>query len=186
MISFDGTTSMWLTGILFTALGIVLGSIVTYLVVARNGRTRKADGLGCGPTTWMEVPGDPRNNYLARMDWAANSTELTIEQLNRRQTVNTLWFANAASGKVRSVLVDTDSAWIDIYDDHTAWGPGPSLHWTPDGSRFIWVTERDGWRHAWLVDRTGSFAAPFLLTAAVALVGAVVYVAFASGRKLVD
>jgi dipeptidyl-peptidase-4 len=108
-----------------------------------------------GPTTWMEVPGDPRNNYLARMDWAANSTELTIEQLNRRQTVNTLWFASAASGKVRSVLVDTDSAWIDIYDDHTAWGPGPSLHWTPDGSRFIWVTERDGWRHAWLVDRTG-------------------------------
>lgn len=41
MISFDGTTSMWLTGVLFTALGIVLGSIVTYLVVARNGRTRK-------------------------------------------------------------------------------------------------------------------------------------------------
>jgi dipeptidyl-peptidase-4 len=108
-----------------------------------------------GPTRWMAVPGDPRNNYLARMDWAANSTELTIEQLNRRQTVNTLWFANAGDGTVRSVLVDTDSAWIDIYDDHTAWGPGPSLHWTPDGSRFIWVTERDGWRHAWLVDRTG-------------------------------
>ena len=41
MISFDGTTSIWLTGILFTALGIALGSIVTYLVVARNGRTRK-------------------------------------------------------------------------------------------------------------------------------------------------
>ncbi len=41
MISFDGTTSIWLTGILFTVLGIVLGSIVTYLVVARNGRTRK-------------------------------------------------------------------------------------------------------------------------------------------------
>jgi uncharacterized membrane-anchored protein YhcB (DUF1043 family) len=41
MISFDGTTSIWLTGILFTALGIAIGSIVTYLVVARNGRTRK-------------------------------------------------------------------------------------------------------------------------------------------------
>ena len=41
MISFDGTTSLWLTGIVFTALGLALGSIVTYLVVARNGRTRK-------------------------------------------------------------------------------------------------------------------------------------------------
>jgi dipeptidyl-peptidase-4 len=137
-----------------------LYSFVKPVQYPKAGTTNSSARIGVvsaagGPTTWMEVPGDPRNNYLARMDWAANSTELTIEQLNRRQTVNTLWFASAASGKVRSVLVDTDSAWIDIYDDHTAWGPGPSLHWTPDGSRFIWVTERDGWRHAWLVDRTG-------------------------------
>lgn len=41
MISFDGTTSIWLTGILFTALGAVAGSAITYLVVARHGRTRK-------------------------------------------------------------------------------------------------------------------------------------------------
>ena len=41
MITFDGTTSIWLTGILFTALGAMLGSIITYLVVARHGRTRK-------------------------------------------------------------------------------------------------------------------------------------------------
>ncbi|MDQ6610941.1 MAG: DPP IV N-terminal domain-containing protein, partial [Gemmatimonadota bacterium] len=27
-----------------------------------------------GATTWLAIPGDPRNNYLARMDWAANST----------------------------------------------------------------------------------------------------------------
>mgnify|MGYP001553618258 FL=1 len=41
MIEFDGTTSIWLTGILFTALGAVAGSAITYLVVARHGRTRK-------------------------------------------------------------------------------------------------------------------------------------------------
>jgi dipeptidyl-peptidase-4 len=111
-----------------------------------------------GPTTWMQVPGDPRNNYLARMDWAANSTELAIQQLNRRQTVNTLWFATASNGKVRSVLVDKDSAWIDLYDDHAGWGPGPSLHWTADNSKFIWVTEKDGWRHAWYVDRGGQMS----------------------------
>jgi dipeptidyl-peptidase-4 len=112
-------------------------------------------GVAGGATTWMQVPGDPRNNYLARMDWADNATELAIQQLNRRQTVNTLWFADAASGKARSILVDKDSAWIDIYDDVAGYGPGPSLHWTPDHAKFIWVTERDGWRHAWLVDRSG-------------------------------
>jgi dipeptidyl-peptidase-4 len=109
-----------------------------------------------GATRWMQVPGDPRNNYIARMEWAANSTELAIQQLNRRQNVNTLWFGAAATGKVRQVLVDKDSAWIDIYDDFTGWGPGPALHWTQDKSRFVWVTEKDGWRHAWLVDRNGA------------------------------
>jgi len=52
--------------------------------------------------------------------------------------------------------VERDSAWIDIYDDHTQWGPGPSLHWLPDGSGFVYLAERDGWRHAWLVSRDGS------------------------------
>ena len=122
-----------------------LSDIVVVGVVSASG----------GSTTWMQVPGDPRNNYLARMDWADNATELAIQQLNRRQPVTTLWFADAASGKARSILVDRDSAWIDIYDDVAGYGPGPSLHWTPDHAKFIWVTERDGWRHAWLVDRSG-------------------------------
>lgn len=38
----------------------------------------------------------------------------------------------------------------------------------------------------WLVDRTGSFAAPFLVTAGVALIGAVVYLAFGSGERQID
>jgi MFS transporter, ACS family, solute carrier family 17 (sodium-dependent inorganic phosphate cotransporter), other len=38
----------------------------------------------------------------------------------------------------------------------------------------------------WLVDRTGSFATPLFLMAAVALLGAVVYLAFASGEREID
>jgi dipeptidyl-peptidase 4 len=109
-----------------------------------------------GATTWMQVPGDPRNNYLARMDWAANSTELVMQQLNRRQNQNTFWIGTAATGAVRTLFVERDSAWIDIYDDHTDWGPGPSLHWLPDNSAFVYLSERDGWRHAWLVSRDGT------------------------------
>ena len=35
-----------------------------------------ADG---GPTQWVKAPGDPRNIYIARMDWAGNSDELILE-----------------------------------------------------------------------------------------------------------
>jgi dipeptidyl-peptidase-4 len=126
----------------------------------KAGTTNSAARIGVvsaggGPTTWMQIPGDPRNNYLARMDWAANSTELAIQQLNRRQTVNTMFFANATTGVPRTVFVERDSAWIDIYDDHYGWGPGPSLHWLPDSSAFVYLSERDGWRHAYLVSRDG-------------------------------
>ena len=137
-----------------------LYSFTTPIQYPKAGTTNSAARVGVvsaagGATVWMQVPGDPRNNYLARMDWASNSIDVAIQQLNRRQTVNTLWFADASGGKARPVLVDRDSAWIDIYDDHVGYGAGPSLHWTPDHSKFIWVTERDGWRHAWMVDRAG-------------------------------
>jgi dipeptidyl-peptidase-4 len=117
----------------------------------KAGTTNSAARVGVvssrgGPTTWMQVPGDPRNNYVARMDWAANSTELIVQQLNRRQNQNTFWVATAATGTVRTLLVERDSAWVDIYDDHEGWGPGPSLHWLPDASGFIYLGERDGWR----------------------------------------
>jgi dipeptidyl-peptidase 4 len=138
-----------------------LYSFVKPVQYPKAGTTNSAARIGVvsangGPVTWMQLPGDPRNNYAARMDWAVNSTELTIEQLNRRQTVNTVFFANAQSGAVRPVFVDRDSAWIDIYDDHVDWGPGPSLHWMPDGSAFMYLSERDGWRHAYLVSRDGT------------------------------
>src|SRR6202008_1466058 len=38
-----------------------------------------------GETTWLQVEGDPRNNYLARMDWAASSDELVVQRMNRLQ-----------------------------------------------------------------------------------------------------
>ncbi len=138
-----------------------LYSFVTPVQYPKAGTTNSAARVGVvsangGATTWLKIPGDSRNNYLARMDWAANSNEVAVQQLNRRQTQNTLWFANATSGVARSVLVEKDSAWLDIWDDHVGYGPGPSLHWFDGGKSFFWLSERDGWRHAYVVGRDGS------------------------------
>ena len=72
-----------------------LYSFTTPIQYPKAGTTNSAARVGVvsaagGTTVWMQVPGDPRNNYLARMDWASNSTDVAIQQLNRRQTVNTL------------------------------------------------------------------------------------------------
>jgi uncharacterized membrane-anchored protein YhcB (DUF1043 family) len=41
MITLDDTTSIWLIGILGILIGILLGSIITYLLVARDRRTHE-------------------------------------------------------------------------------------------------------------------------------------------------
>ncbi|MEW6126364.1 MAG: S9 family peptidase [Acidobacteriota bacterium] len=100
-----------------------------------------------GATRWMQVPGDARNNYLARMDWAESAAELIIQQLNRLQNTNTVMLADAKTGGVRAVLTEVDKAWVDIYGDEVTWFDG--------GKSFLWVSERDGWRHVYVISRDG-------------------------------
>lgn len=109
------------------------------------GRVGVVDAKG-GTTTWFNVPGDPRNNYIARMDWAANSNELLLQHLNRLQNTDDVLLADANSGVVRTVLTERDSAWVDVVDD---------VQWLDKGARFTWVSERDGWRHVYAVSRDG-------------------------------
>jgi dipeptidyl-peptidase-4 len=117
----------------------------------KTGTTNSAARVGVvsasgGNTTWLQVPGDPRNHYIARMDWAAGSNEVVLQQLNRLQNTNNVMLGEAATGRVRSVLVERDSAWTDVVND---------LRWVDGGKSFTWISERDGWRHLYVVSRDG-------------------------------
>ena len=41
-----------------------------------------------GETRWFKLEGDPRNHYLARMEWAESSEEVCFQRLNRLQNTN--------------------------------------------------------------------------------------------------
>ncbi|HEU5169468.1 MAG TPA: S9 family peptidase [Gemmatimonadales bacterium] len=103
-------------------------------------------GATGGPTRWLEIEGDPRNHYLARMDWAAGTGEVVVQRLNRLQNRLDVMVGDARTGRVRTVLVERDSAWVDLAD---------GLFWLDRGRRFTWVSERDGWRHVYVVSRDG-------------------------------
>jgi dipeptidyl-peptidase-4 len=98
-----------------------------------------------GETRWLEVPGNPRDHYIARMDWAGPE-EIILQQLNRLQNTNRVMLANARNGQVRTILTEHDDAWVDVHDE---------LKWLSGGQQFTWVSERDGWRHVYLVSRSG-------------------------------
>ena len=97
-------------------------------------------------TRWMDVPGDPRNHYIARMAWAARPGQLVLQQLNRRQNTNRVMLADARTGAVRTILTERDEAWVDVHDE---------LKWLDGGKQFTWISDRDGWRHVYLVSRDG-------------------------------
>ncbi|HET9387041.1 MAG TPA: DPP IV N-terminal domain-containing protein, partial [Gemmatimonadales bacterium] len=70
----------------------------------KAGETNSAGRVGVvsasgGDTRWMNVPGDPRNNYIARMEWAprqgAGSRELVIQHMNRLQNTLHVMLADA-------------------------------------------------------------------------------------------
>ncbi len=105
-------------------------------------------GVGGGPTTWVELPGDPRQQYVPRAEWAG-SRELVLQHLNRLQNTSQVVLADAGTGAARTVFTDSDSAWVDVVDD---------LTWLDGGKEFLWLSERDGWRHAYRVARDGSRA----------------------------
>jgi dipeptidyl-peptidase-4 len=146
-----------------------LYSFVNPVQYPKAGETNSAGRVGVvsalgGVTRWMAVPGDPRQNYIARMEWApavgaatpagaggsgaaaatAASAELVIEHLNRLQNTVTVLFANARTGAVRTLFTERDSAWVDVVDD---------LTFVNGGRDIVWLSERSGWNHVYLVSR---------------------------------
>jgi dipeptidyl-peptidase-4 len=84
--------------------------------------------------------------YIPRVNWLPDSKRVAIQRLNREQTTLDLLVADAATGKSSVLLTDKDPYWINVSDD---------LHFFKDGKRFLWSSERSGYRHLYLYDMGG-------------------------------
>jgi len=89
------------------------------------------------------------------MDWAGNSNEIVLQQLNRLQNRNAVMLTNVSQDKTRTMLTVRDDAWVDVRDE---------MHWVEDHSKFTFVSEHDGWRHIYLASRDGDGEQVKLLT----------------------
>ncbi|MEM8710191.1 MAG: prolyl oligopeptidase family serine peptidase, partial [Planctomycetota bacterium] len=97
--------------------------------------------------SWIELPGHPSDDYVARMEWANSSDELILQRFNRLQNECRVLLADATTGKTRTVFTDQGDAWVEECDD---------VRWLDGGERFTWVSERTGWRHLFGIARDGS------------------------------
>ena len=103
--------------------------------------------INSAQTKWMNVPGDPDQHYIQNGMGAPN--EIILQQLNRKQNESKLMLCNASTGDAKTIYTEKDKAWIDTLNewrnDVTGWD------WIASGKEFIWLSEKDGWRHLYRI-----------------------------------
>lgn len=104
-----------------------------------------------GNTTWLNLPGDARENYIPRMEFIPGCNELFIQQMNRPQNTNKVWMAKIGENSPVNVFTDKDAAWLETNDN---------VRWLKGNKYFTWESERDGWRHLYRVSRDGKEIIP--------------------------
>ncbi len=106
-------------------------------------------GEDAGPTVtrWLDL-GAENDVYIPRVAWTPGG-RLAVQRLNRDQTRLELLVCDPGPGAPRVILEERDPHWINIASDWKFLKGG-----TPSG-RFIWGSERDGYRHLFLYEEDG-------------------------------
>jgi len=105
--------------------------------------------LNNGFIRWMNIEGDPRQHYLTRMEWSGPN-ELVVQQLDRKQQESKLIYCNTANGNSATFWAENDEAWVDLNTENPM-----GWNWVNKGQDFLWVSEKDGWRHIYKISRDG-------------------------------
>ena len=93
---------------------------------------------------WMDL-GDDEDIYLARVDWMPDGS-LCVQIQDREQTRLELIRFDTSTGQGVTLLTEMSDVWINL---HNMFRP------LADG-RFIWASERSGFRHLYLYDGDGN------------------------------
>jgi dipeptidyl-peptidase-4 len=102
-------------------------------------------GLSNSKPLEVDLGGDP-NVYIPRVQWLPDGKHLAIERLSRNQKTLDLLLADSSTGKAHAILTEKDAYWINGNN---------SLQFLKDSHRFLWSSERSGFRHLYLYDLTG-------------------------------
>ena len=89
--------------------------------------------------------GNYKDFYIARLKWTNDSNILSAQVLNRHQDNLDLLFIDGTTISAKVVLNEKDKAYVDVTDN---------LTFLQDNS-FIWTSEKDGFNHIYLYDKTG-------------------------------
>lgn len=111
-----------------------------------SGQSRRLDIRDGKPLT-----DDVVGHYVYAVRWSPDGRELLVHRTNRRQNVLELAACSPQDGACRIVVRDE---WPPSWVDNT-----PTFQFLADGRRFIWESERTGWKNYYLYDLDGRLLA---------------------------
>ena len=97
-------------------------------------------------TVWVDLPGIAKDMYVPRMSWVKDSNIVLIQQMNRKQDTNTIFYANTKSGDIQQIFVEQEDTYIEYLKDPI---------WLNNSDDFLWLSERNGWTHIYKTSRDG-------------------------------
>ena len=86
-------------------------------------------------------------HYIYAVSWSRDSSELIFHRTDRRQKIMELCAADPESGKCRVIVHEE---WPASWTENL-----PTFRFLRDGKRFIWASERTGWKNFYLYDLSG-------------------------------
>jgi dipeptidyl-peptidase-4 len=101
-------------------------------------------------TKRLPIEGDPEQ-YLYRIRFAPSGKELIVNRTNRRQNALDVLAVDVETGAVRTVVREVQE---------TFQNNAPTMQFLTDGKRFVWETERNGFKHFELRDFNGELINP--------------------------
>ena len=99
---------------------------------------------------WLPVPIPNEGYYLGPMSWVGNSNRIMIEKRSRFRDQREFMIADIESGEIKSVYEESDPAWVIA-----SYRINAGVDWVNDYNNFILLSEKDGWRHAYLYSLEG-------------------------------
>ncbi|HZS08290.1 MAG TPA: DPP IV N-terminal domain-containing protein [Blastocatellia bacterium] len=90
-------------------------------------------------------------HYVYNVSWSPDGRELLFNRTNRRQNVMEFTACNPETGKCRVIVREE---WLPSWTENS-----PAMQFLRDGKRFIWTSERTGWKNLYLYDLSGKLLA---------------------------
>ena len=98
---------------------------------------------------WLPIEQPEEGIYLGQVDWAGNSDEVLVERMSRFRDKRDFLLANV-DGDLKHLFHESNDAWVESSQSKNS-----GLTWIRGGQTFVVVSEKDGWRHAFLWSREG-------------------------------